>query len=60
MTDKIKPFHLTFPVPARQETLTFYRDVLGCETGRSSDQWVDFVCSIALTYPAAEAPPSIV
>ncbi len=43
MTDKRKPlFHLAFPVADLQETLTFYRDVLGCETGRSSDQWIDF------------------
>ncbi|HMB98944.1 MAG TPA: VOC family protein [Balneolaceae bacterium] len=37
-----KPFHLAFPVKDINETLTFYRDVLGCETGRSSDQWIDF------------------
>ncbi|GAA5523365.1 VOC family protein [Aliifodinibius salicampi] len=43
MTDKRKPFfHLAFPVTDLQETLIFYRDVLGCETGRSSDQWIDF------------------
>lgn len=37
-----KPFHLAFPVKDINETLIFYRDVLGCETGRSSDQWIDF------------------
>jgi extradiol dioxygenase family protein len=35
-------FHLAFPVKDLDETLAFYRDVLGCETGRSSDQWIDF------------------
>lgn len=43
MTEKSKPFfHLAFPVADLQKTLTFYHDVLGCETGRSSDQWIDF------------------
>lgn len=37
-----KPFHLAFPVKDINETLAFYRDVLGCETGRSSGQWIDF------------------
>ena len=35
-------FHLAFPVADLEQTLTFYRDVLGCDTGRSSDQWIDF------------------
>lgn len=39
---KIPLFHLAFPVADLDETLTFYRDVLGCDTGRSSDQWIDF------------------
>jgi hypothetical protein len=38
----ISPFHLAFPVKNLEETLTFYRDVLGCDTGRSSDHWIDF------------------
>ncbi len=38
----ISPFHLAFPVKNLDETLTFYRDVLGCDTGRSSDHWIDF------------------
>jgi len=37
-----KPFHLAFPVKNLDDTLTFYRDILGCKTGRSSDQWIDF------------------
>ena len=40
--DSIQPFHLAFPVADLEETLHFYRDVLGCETGRSSDTWIDF------------------
>jgi len=40
--NNIQPFHLAFPVTGMDETLHFYRDVLGCETGRSSDHWIDF------------------
>lgn len=43
MSDQaIQPFHLAFPVSDLEQTLHFYRDVLGCETGRSSDSWIDF------------------
>ncbi|MEX1011584.1 MAG: VOC family protein [Balneolaceae bacterium] len=42
MPDSISPFHLAFPVKELKETLRFYRDILGCETGRSSDRWIDF------------------
>lgn len=38
----INPFHLAIPVSDLQEARIFYRDVLGCEEGRSSDHWVDF------------------
>lgn len=38
----INPFHLAIPVKEITETRYFYRDVLGCEEGRSSDHWVDF------------------
>jgi extradiol dioxygenase family protein len=36
------PFHLAFPVSDLQETYTFYTEVLGCSTGRTSDHWIDF------------------
>lgn len=36
------PFHLAFPVRDLDETRRFYRDVLGCGIGRSSETWVDF------------------
>ncbi|MEQ8472409.1 MAG: VOC family protein [Marinoscillum sp.] len=39
---KLTPFHLAVPVYDLNETRSFYRDVLGCEEGRSSDHWVDF------------------
>lgn len=38
----ISPFHIAIPVHNLQECRTFYRDILGCEEGRSSDHWVDF------------------
>jgi extradiol dioxygenase family protein len=39
---KISPFHIAIPVHNLDECRTFYRDVLKCEEGRSSDHWVDF------------------
>ncbi|WP_394369336.1 VOC family protein [Luteirhabdus pelagi] len=38
----LQPFHLAIPVYNLEECRTFYREVLGCEEGRSSDHWVDF------------------
>jgi len=38
----IQPFHLAIPVQNLEKCRTFYRDVLQCEEGRSSDHWVDF------------------
>ena len=36
------PFHLAIPVNNLEICRAFYRDVLGCAEGRSSDKWVDF------------------
>ena len=38
----ISPFHLAIPVSNLETCRLFYRDILGCEEGRSSDHWVDF------------------
>ncbi|GEQ87142.1 glyoxalase/bleomycin resistance protein/dioxygenase superfamily protein [Patiriisocius marinistellae] len=38
----IQPFHLAIPVKNLEDCRKFYRDILGCEEGRSSDHWVDF------------------
>lgn len=38
----LRPFHLAIPVDDLPAARTFYRDVLGCAEGRSSDAWVDF------------------
>ncbi len=38
----VTPFHLAIPVSNLEKCRTFYRDVLNCEEGRSSEKWVDF------------------
>jgi extradiol dioxygenase family protein len=38
----IHPFHLAFPVHDLAAARSFYRDVMGCVEGRSSDEWIDF------------------
>tara|TARA_B100001027_G_scaffold130803_1_gene90534 strand:- start:136 stop:555 length:420 start_codon:yes stop_codon:yes gene_type:complete len=40
--NNLSPFHLAIPVKEITTTRDFYRDVLGCKEGRSSDHWVDF------------------
>lgn len=40
--NKLQPFHLAIPVTTLEENRKFYREILGCKEGRSSDQWVDF------------------
>jgi extradiol dioxygenase family protein len=38
----LTPFHLAIPVTDLEAARAFYRGLLGCEEGRSSDSWVDF------------------
>jgi extradiol dioxygenase family protein len=38
----ITPFHIAIPVHNLDECRTFYREILNCSEGRSSDHWVDF------------------
>ena len=38
----VSPFHLAIPVHNLQDCRVFYRDILNCEEGRSTDHWVDF------------------
>jgi len=40
--NNITPFHLAIPVRNLKKCRIFYRDILGCSEGRSSDKWVDF------------------
>ena len=35
-------FHMAYNVLDLEDTRVFYRDVLGCTEGRSTDTWVDF------------------
>ena len=35
-------FHLAFPVNNLAESRKFYGEILGCEEGRSSENWIDF------------------
>jgi len=39
---KVTPFHIAIPVHNLAKCRKFYREVLNCEEGRSSDHWVDF------------------
>ena len=38
----IRPFHLAIPVSNLEKSKGFYKDILGCSLGRSSDEWIDF------------------
>ena len=42
MKQNIPPFHLAFPVKNLEETFRFYTEILGCTTGRRSEEWIDF------------------
>lgn len=53
------PFHLAIPVHDLDLAREFYGSVIGCEEGRSSNQWIDFnlyghqlVCHLSLTASA--------
>ena len=38
----IHPFHLAFPVHDLDKARHFYGELLGCQEGRSSEEWIDF------------------
>ncbi len=38
----IRPFHLAIPVHDLEIAREFYRNILGCSTGRESENWIDF------------------
>ena len=38
----LRPFHAAYPVKDIIKAKTFYKEVLGCEEGRSDTTWVDF------------------
>ena len=39
----LRPFHLSFVVPDKQESKRFYLDVLGCSLGRDTESWYDIL-----------------
>lgn len=39
----IKPFHLSFVVPDLLKAKEFYIDILGCELGRDTGEWIDII-----------------
>jgi extradiol dioxygenase family protein len=39
---ELAPFHLAVPVYNLEKCRHFYREIIGCSEGRSSDKWVDF------------------
>lgn len=56
----ISPFHIAIPVHNLNECRHFYKNILNCEEGRSSDHWVDFNLfghQLVIHYkPKSEAP----
>ena len=40
--NNIQPFHLAIPVNDLEKSRDFYKNILGCKEGRSSNHWVDF------------------
>jgi extradiol dioxygenase family protein len=38
----VMPFHLAIPVDSLAQARGFYGELLGCEQGRSSEQWIDW------------------
>lgn len=40
--EALRPFHLAIPVRNIESAREFYREVLDCKEGRSSEHWVDF------------------
>lgn len=42
MKTPLQPFHLAVSVDNLETCRVFYREIIGCKEGRSSDNWVDF------------------
>jgi len=38
----MRPFHYAFKVKDLESTRQFYVNILGCEEGRSTENWIDF------------------
>ena len=42
MSNKLRPFHLAFPVNDIEKTILWYTKNLFCKVGRNDFNWVDF------------------
>ncbi|MCY7294722.1 VOC family protein [Alteromonas sp. a30] len=42
MSNALSPFHLAIPVTDIDKADAFYGGLMGCEKGRSSQQWIDW------------------
>ena len=40
--NNLRPFHLAIPVSDIDKSKKFYQDILECNIGRSTDNWIDF------------------
>lgn len=56
----VSPFHLAIPVTDLNSARSFYGELLACEQGRSSEQWIDWnffghqlVTHLVATMPSA-------
>lgn len=63
----LQPFHLAIPVDDLLVAKQFYTEVLGCTTGRSDVQWIDFnlyghqlVCHATERVRSSKMPVNIV
>ncbi|MEM0912421.1 MAG: glyoxalase [Pseudomonadota bacterium] len=42
MKYQLAPFHLAIPVISLSQANAFYGELMGCEKGRQSEQWIDW------------------
>jgi len=42
MSKTLRPFHLAFPIHDINQTIDWYKNILGCTIGRQDTRWVDF------------------
>ena len=56
----VQPFHLAIPVTDLEQARQFYGELLGCDMGRSSEQWIDwnFFGHQLVTHCVAQLPSS--
>lgn len=55
--------HLALPVRDVEEALSFYVGVLGCQSGRVAEEWVDvwfYGCQLTLHHRPSEVLPAVV